>query len=135
MYIDEIEELGIKILVLYHLGLMPDIDKVDFKNDTLVLSFFVPNEYKDAFDYELNDNPLLFIPNSIESWYDEYSYYEKYPAAARSYDDVNPKYWTTTKLYDKLISNLSDYARENKKTQKESTSSKNKLRDKIKRRS
>ena len=93
IYLDEWEELGIKIVVLLHTGMFGNtVGEFDLRAK-------VPTSLHDEFDYQIT-NPIEHIPNSIMVFIDEYFYYEKYPAAAPKYDDVNPKYWAAVKLYD-----------------------------------
>ena len=92
--LDEWEELGIKILVLIHNGLL------DFEEDEDIdLRQRVSPELYNEFDYQF-DVVRDFIPNNIFEFMDEFFYYEKYGGARPLYEDGNPRYWAAARSYD-----------------------------------
>lgn len=122
----EAEELGIKLLVLYQLNILSrstvDVD----------LSFLVPNELKEEFMYEITGDPIDLIPNNVFEFYDRYTFTEKYPSTQLPYNEINLRFWTATKLYERLINQLQSHAREVIKENKQNNKSKSKLRNMIK---
>ena len=44
--------------------------------------------------------PIQCIPQSVYSFLERYDYYEKYPNSAPSFEDVNPRYLESLKVYE-----------------------------------
>lgn len=88
------EKLGIKLIVLLRSGVIKGVECGTCKLECKTRKFFHPDLG------QFTGCPLLFIPNNIYAFLDEYDYYEKYPSSAPSYHKVNPKFWEAVKTYE-----------------------------------
>ena len=68
----------------------------------------------------LNACPKMFIPHNILSFVDQYDYYEKYPATAPKYEEVNHKFWEAVKYFDNKKYELSAMSEDLKSKKKSS---------------
>jgi len=111
----EIEELGIKIVVLLRKDMLNGIKCSDCGDEMRALR----NHNGDAdhsvpvFFHELLGQfytcPVMMIPKSVYSFLDQYDYYEKYPSSAPSYEEVNPRFWDAVKCYENFSSTVESY--------------------------
>lgn len=109
----EIEELGIKIAVLVRKKMLMGFKCSDCgdemrasRNHNGDADHSVPVFYHPLLDAELYVCPIILISPAVYSFLDQYDYYEKYPASAPSYEEVNPRYWQAVKVYESAMAEL-----------------------------
>lgn len=115
MNLEHEERLGLIIICLFHSGLLKnEIYPDDF---TVELTTRLPEKYWNEFDYVVDMNTIMdFIPNNIFEFIDRYDYYKTFTGAnAPSYEDVNPKFWSSVKLYERIMSDLREVPKEETK--------------------
>ena len=107
------EELGLKIIVLLRKKYLGDFKCSDCnehmrakRNHNGNADHSVPVLVSKELDAVLYTCPIILIPSSIYSFLDQYDYYEKYPAAVPSYEDVNPRFWEAVKFYENYMSEI-----------------------------
>ena len=93
--LSEIEVLGIKIMCLYHTGILNTNDY----EDGIDLKFLVNMELADFFDYQLDTYPAEYIPSSIYSFIERYKASEIIPGCLGLYDSFNHRFWLATNEY------------------------------------
>jgi hypothetical protein len=102
----DIEEVGIKLAILLRKQKIVGYSCADCSEDKQILrncngdsEHSVP-----VFSHPLIGQcyvcPMRLIPQSIFGFLDKYDYYEKYPSAVPSYEEVNPRFWDAVKLYE-----------------------------------
>jgi len=107
----DIEELGIKIVVLLRKKLLSGFKCSDCGDDMRAsrnhngdADHSVPVFYHPLLDAQLYVCPIMLIPQSVYSFLDQYDYYEKYPSSAPTYEEVNPRFWEAVKCYENFMS-------------------------------
>lgn len=108
--LDLIEILGIKILAMYHTGILeilPDeiIDEID-------LAAFVPPDNRADFDYSLTGNPLDYISANIISFVDKYYYIKEFKHTMPTFEFANVRFYMAYKLFNNMLSICENIKRE-----------------------
>jgi len=108
----DIEEQGIKIAVLLRKKMLNGIQCSDCsdaqresRNHNGDADHSVPVFYNIHVG-EFYVCPIVMIPKSVYSFLDRYDYYEKYPSAAPSYEEVNPRFWDAVKVYENFMGKI-----------------------------
>ena len=100
------EELGLKIIVLIREKLLDGFECASCTSELQESRNCVGKEDHETPVYyhpevgEFYACPLTFISPVISDFVDRYDYYEKYPSAVLSYEDVNPRFWEAVKFYE-----------------------------------
>ncbi|MEA3346960.1 MAG: hypothetical protein U9Q21_02585 [Candidatus Auribacterota bacterium] len=55
--------------------------------------------YKDLFIY----CPVLFIPENVIDWYNEYAYIKKFPGGAKPYGEQSAKFIDAIDIYENAL--------------------------------
>lgn len=108
--LSEEEKSGIELLVMVRTGQMKMFDCATCMDELKAQRncYGEDNDQPVIYIPQLNTQffmcPIRTIPQSIYKWVDEYDYYTKFPSAYQvKFEDCNPKWWESVKLYDRLI--------------------------------
>jgi hypothetical protein len=121
----EIEEIGIKIVVLLRKKMLSGYscsDCTDEMKATRNCNGDADHSVPVFYNPHIGQSyvcPMRLIPKSVYSFIDQYDYYEKYPASAPSYENVNPRYWDAVRLYEQFTYEVDKV--EDKPQQKDTT--------------
>ncbi len=100
--LDDLEVLGLKIVAYLRDGQLDQFKDCNLCRQNGNDKCLEGREFEHPKIGKFNSCPILFLSSSVTEFMKEYDYLEKYPAAAPSYSDVNPKYLMALNKYEQI---------------------------------